>query len=136
MNDITNKFISSEGIIVPKYYIKGYGYSNSSGPPSGGLGVNANPAFYSSTFFGSDVKGLFPINYETLQFIIAKKHEIEEKQKIQETKQEIKQETKQKNKKIQNTQNIQNAQNTNIELAVALPVSIITVLSLLSLLLL
>ena len=50
----------SNGIIVPKYYNPGLGYSPASGPPVGGLGVGANPRVYSSTFFGDDVKALLP----------------------------------------------------------------------------
>lgn len=50
----------SGGIVVPKYYKAGLGYSPASGPQVGGLGVGANPREYSSTFFGSDVKNLLP----------------------------------------------------------------------------
>lgn len=47
-------------IAVPKLYRPGLGYSPASGPQNGGLGVNANPYVYSSTFFGDNVKALFP----------------------------------------------------------------------------
>jgi hypothetical protein len=50
-----------DGLVVPKYYTEGYGYSHASGPPVGGFGPE-NPYIYSSTFYGSDVKGLFPAN--------------------------------------------------------------------------
>jgi len=52
------------GMIVPKYYIPGLGYSPSSGPPIGGYGVGANPRQYSSTFYGSDVKQLYPNTWQ------------------------------------------------------------------------
>lgn len=46
---------------VPKTYVPGLGYSPASGPAvGGGFGVDYSPEIYSSTFFGSDVKGLFP----------------------------------------------------------------------------
>jgi hypothetical protein len=48
------------GMTVPKIYTKGLGYSPASGPQVGGLDISANPYVYSSTFFGSDVKGLLP----------------------------------------------------------------------------
>ena len=51
----------SNGISVPKIYRPGLGYSPASGPQVGGLGVNANPHEYSSTFFGDNVKALFPL---------------------------------------------------------------------------
>jgi hypothetical protein len=51
----------SNGITVPKTYRPGLGFSPSSGPQVGGLGVNANPSYYSSTFFGDNVKALFPL---------------------------------------------------------------------------
>jgi hypothetical protein len=45
---------------LSKYYVPGLGYSPAGGPPVGGYGP-ANPSIYSSTFFGSDVKGLLPL---------------------------------------------------------------------------
>ncbi len=48
-----------DGLVVPKYYTPGYGYSTSSGPPVGGYG-DYSPYVYSSTFFDSDVKELLP----------------------------------------------------------------------------
>lgn len=50
-----------EPLYLSKYYEPGLGYSTSSGPPVGGYGP-ANPRIYSSTFFGSDVKDLLPLN--------------------------------------------------------------------------
>lgn len=51
---------NNQPLYLSKYYMPGLGYSNASGPPTGGFGVNANPYIYSSTFFGSDIKGLLP----------------------------------------------------------------------------
>ncbi len=48
------------GIVVPKYYIPGYGYSTATGPQVGGYGVGANPNEFSSTFYGSNIKALLP----------------------------------------------------------------------------
>jgi len=48
--------------VATLYYIPGLGFSPASGGPVGGLGVPATPLKYSSTFFGSDVKGLLPPN--------------------------------------------------------------------------
>jgi hypothetical protein len=53
-----------DGLIVPKIYRPGLGYSASSGPQVGGLNVGANPREYSSTFFGSDIKSLLPMTYQ------------------------------------------------------------------------
>jgi hypothetical protein len=50
----------ASGIVVPKYYIPGYGYSTATGPQVGGYGVGANPNEFSSTFFGSNIKALLP----------------------------------------------------------------------------
>jgi hypothetical protein len=48
-------------VLTSKYYVPGLGYSSASGPAvGGGLGMPASPLIYSSTFFGSDVKGLLP----------------------------------------------------------------------------
>lgn len=50
-------------ITTPKYYVAGLGYSPSSAGPVGGAptyGFQSSPSVYSSTFFGSDVKGLLP----------------------------------------------------------------------------
>jgi hypothetical protein len=50
-------------ITTPKYFVAGLGYSPSSASPSGGspaYGFEASPSVFSSTFFGSDVKGLLP----------------------------------------------------------------------------
>lgn len=49
-------------LVLPFQYRTGLGYSPASGPQVGGagLGVMGDPSIYSSTFFGSDVKGLFP----------------------------------------------------------------------------
>ncbi len=58
--DPTVVYNFNKPISTSKYYIPGYGYSNNSGPPSGGLSVNASPLHYSSTFYGSDVKSLLP----------------------------------------------------------------------------
>src|ERR1700722_9782432 len=68
------------GITVPKIYTPGYGYSNASGTPEGGIGLgpgyadnieasnapvellaNASPWIYSTTFYGSNVKDLVPV---------------------------------------------------------------------------
>lgn len=50
----------SSGLKVPLNYKPGLGYSPASGPPMGGQWMQASPEIYSSTFFGSNVKGLFP----------------------------------------------------------------------------
>ena len=45
-----------------KYYVPGLGYSTSSnGGTGGGPNFPANPSVYSSTFFGDNIKALFPI---------------------------------------------------------------------------
>lgn len=51
----------NNGIATLQFY-EGLGYSPASGGPVGGLGVDATPLFYSTTYFGSDVKGLLPNN--------------------------------------------------------------------------
>ena len=52
------------GMVVPKLYIRGLGYSASSGPQVGGFGTLSSPREYSSTFYGSNVKQLLPYTYE------------------------------------------------------------------------
>ena len=49
------------GYSVPLNFTPGYGYGPGSGPPVGGRGVGASPKLYSSTFYGSNVKSLFPL---------------------------------------------------------------------------
>ncbi len=52
---------------LPITFRSGLGYSPASGPQVGGigLGINGDPSIYSSTFFGSDVKGLFPNRFSS-----------------------------------------------------------------------
>lgn len=58
------------GLVVPKIYRPGLGYSTATGPQVGGTGLGpadaggASPYKYSSTFFGSDVKQLFPSTFQ------------------------------------------------------------------------
>lgn len=64
------------GMVVPKIYMPGLGYSTASGPQVGGSGLGpanaggASPFKYSSTFFGSGIKQLFP---STFQFSSSKR---------------------------------------------------------------
>jgi hypothetical protein len=48
-----------DGFITSKHFVPGFGYSPSSGQNIGAA-VQANPSIYSSTFFGTDLKSLFP----------------------------------------------------------------------------
>lgn len=62
----TLKLNGFETITVPKYFIPGLGYSPASGPPSGGLwlGPSGDSSINNSgSFFGYDVKGLFPNSF-------------------------------------------------------------------------
>lgn len=58
------------GLVVPKIYMPGLGYSAASGPQVGGSGLGpadaggASPYKYSSTFFGSGIKQLFPGTFQ------------------------------------------------------------------------
>ena len=53
--------VNDYGVATLQFF-PGLGYSVGSGIPFGGLGVSATPLEYSSTYFGSDVKGLLPGN--------------------------------------------------------------------------
>ncbi len=76
------------GLVVPKIYMPGLGYSAASGPQVGGSGLGpadaggASPFKYSSTFFGSGVKQLFP---STFQFSSRKRKSSKKSKKSKKT---------------------------------------------------
>jgi len=53
--------VSEDGVATLQFF-PGLGYSHNSGSAVGGLGTSDTPLQYSTTFFGSDVKGLLPPN--------------------------------------------------------------------------